>query len=617
MTTPVCLYFFINRVHPEDSACIPPSDPELLLHVDDHAGNFYDKASLTIYNKCSTMFIYFSCIFTFSTIRNIIVTATVIVSCPTDTFDIECQLSDFLQPFEASNYRPYIAPSSSSHSGNISPSFDKPHSSSTAVSSINVQRYSRYSNSLAEYQTTTPTACFSRKQFPPFRNTFFNITMTTLHEDRLEKYFQRCEETLKAANLYQFIHDNGAYIVTKSRNFGEPEQLKNDWRRFFINKANDLEVPEKQQVEHESHEESMQPLADERQDRWPSVLPSSVAEMRLDLDEGKVLVEKLKAIYDEGGMLGLQQFILIQNLELINKKKYDGTSVALKIFDALKFIIDDVQFGSKIEDPTKTESLTSWYHILENLFRNTKVELRIAETISESSKPERRDDDMAEGGSGKNKFGMKIDMLVSVKINNTVKVVELAANEFKRDSVPFETAELNKRFEVSELESYQLDPIVIDAIVLLICGCLLLIKRNTSQKWINVHVVIGMQRNVWDACHFWLFIFVMQKFLKLMLLVDRRFDSSRINYYQYEGNMDSQFHSGYFFPQMKQRPLLKFINIFAFSIFLQYHFDTWYDFAQVLLIWRNLALCSVQLLCWYRYYYYCFFLMKLEESSIV
>ncbi|KAI7860539.1 hypothetical protein BDC45DRAFT_563706 [Circinella umbellata] len=104
----------------------------------------------------------------------------------------------------------------------------------------------------------------------------------------------------------------------------------------------------------------------------------------------------------------------------------------------MESLMDMVQFKKNIRDPSETESLTAWYNVLSVLFRNTRIELRIGETISESSKNERRENEMAESGTSRNVFGMKIDMLVKADCQDSLQSVELAANEFKRESVSVE-----------------------------------------------------------------------------------------------------------------------------------------------------------------------------------
>ena len=93
---------------------------------------------------------------------------------------------------------------------------------------------------------------------------------------------------------------------------------------------------------------------------------------------------------------------------------------------------------------------------------------------------------------------MKIDMLLKAYFNDNLQAVELAANEFKRESIFVDDgimqlnrnlrsnacilSELVKRFELQETNPYQLDPIIIDAIGKF-HSVLHLLYRRLNQRW--------------------------------------------------------------------------------------------------------------------------------------
>ena len=100
---------------------------------------------------------------------------------------------------------------------------------------------------------------------------------------------------------------------------------------------------------------------------------------------------------------------------------------------------------------------------------------------------------MAESGTSRNVFGMKIDMLVKADFQDSLQSIELAANEFKRESVSVDDgiiqlnrnlrsnacilSELTRRFEMKETNSCQLGPLVLDAIGKFLLYCPL------KQRW--------------------------------------------------------------------------------------------------------------------------------------
>lgn len=146
---------------------------------------------------------------------------------------------------------------------------------------------------------------------------------------------------------------------------------------------------------------------------------------------------------------------------------------------------------------TELEAFYYWYHILLILFRGTHIKLRMwvsisasvfilnwhcgsGETVSVATKMQRRENEVACGESAAGTTGHKIDMLIATPGDVNETLVELAANEHKREDIPDEDAyeqqnknirtnacilsQLQRRFGIPRGRDSEANPMVIEAI---------------------------------------------------------------------------------------------------------------------------------------------------------